>query len=132
MANASKSIISKSKIAKQKCSEIKILELSNKVEDHQNQLLQEVTNLADKRLVIITEINATHKRDLYALIDASGPNFKNTYLNSIIASLEEQIQLFESISKDTNDKAILKLVLQYLPEQYKLLRETERIKKQIF
>jgi hypothetical protein len=130
-ANVSKSIIAKSQIAQQKCSEYTIQELSKEIEDHQNQLQRDVSRLASKKLVIITEINATHKRDLYALIDANDASFKNAYLNSITESLEEQIELFESISKDTNDKTILKLVLHYLPEQYKLLRETESIQKQI-
>jgi hypothetical protein len=127
-ANVSKSIISKSQIAQQKCSEISIQELSKKIETHQNELLQEITKMANKRLVIITEINATHKRDLYKLIDADNAYFKAAYLNSISESLDEQINLFESISKETNDKMILNLVLKYLPEQYKLLRETELIK----
>ena len=39
--------------------------------------------------------------------------------------LEEQIKLLENVSKETNDKVILKLVLKYLPEQFDLLRETE-------
>ena len=46
--------------------------------------------------------------------------------------LEEQIELLESICKQTNDKIILKLVLTYLPEQFDLLRETElNLKKEI-
>jgi len=128
-ANVSSSIISKSQIAQQKCSEISIQELSKKIEAHQTELLQEITKIANKRLVIITEIDATHKRDLYKLIDAGDTNFKGAYLNSITESLDEQIKLLESISKQTNDKTILSLVLKYLPEQKKLLSETESLKK---
>ncbi|OXG06176.1 uncharacterized protein DUF4142 [Flavobacterium araucananum] len=125
-ANASKSIISKSEIAQQKSSDSTIQELSKKIEINQNQLLQEVSKMANKKLIIITEINATHKRDLYELIDASNIDFNKTYLDSMIESLKEEIGLFESISKETNDKMILKLVLHYLPEQYQILRELQK------
>ena len=131
MANATKTIISKSQIAQQKSSDFTIQELSKKIETDQNQLLQDVSKMANKKLIIITEINATHKRDLYDLIDAGSIDFNKTYLDSMIASLKEQIGLFESISKETNDQTILKLVLQYLPEQYQVLREMQKIKNEI-
>lgn len=129
-ANVSKSIISKSQIAQQKSSDINIQELSEKIEFQQSNLLEEVNKMANKKLIIITEINPTHKTDLYDLIDAADIGFKKAYLNSMSQSLNEQINLFESISKETNDKTILKLVLQYLPGQYQLLRETERINRE--
>ncbi|WP_428231632.1 DUF4142 domain-containing protein [Flavobacterium sp.] len=130
-ANVSKSIISKSEIAQQKSSDFTIQELSKKIESEQTEILQEVSKMANQKLIIITEINATHKRDLYDLIDATNTDFNKTYLNSMITSLKEQIGLFESISKETNDKAILKLVLHYLPEQYQILREMQRISNEI-
>lgn len=131
-ANVSKSIISKSQIAQQKSSDSTIQEWSRKIEINQNQLLQEVSKMANKKLIIITEINATHnKLDLYELIDTSSTNFNKVYLDSMTESLKEQIGLFESISKHTNDKTILKLVLQYLPEQYQILREIQRINNEI-
>ncbi|MFH6992437.1 DUF4142 domain-containing protein [Flavobacterium sp. FlaQc-48] len=130
-ANVSKSIISKSQIAQQKSSDFTILELSKKIEINQNQLLQDISEMANRKLVIITEINATHKIDLYDLIDASSTDFNATYLNSVTESLQEQIKLLESISRETNDKTILKLVLQYLPEQYQILREMQKIKNEI-
>ena len=71
-----------------------------------------------------------HKRDLYNLIDASNKDFNSIYLDATTEALCDQIELLETISKETNDKQILELVLRFLPEQYKLLRETERIKKQ--
>jgi len=91
-------------------------------------LLQEITNLANKKLIIITEINATRKRDLYDLIDANEYNFNHAYLDSMNDSLEEQIRLLESISKETNDQTILKMVLQYLPQQYEFSREIQKSK----
>lgn len=86
--------------------------------------------MATSKLIVITEINATHKRDLYNLIDASDNDFNNIYLNAMKETISDQIELFEKISRETNDKEILELVLRFLPEQYKLLRETERIQKQ--
>lgn len=130
-ANVTKSIISKSQIAQQKSSDFAIQELSRKTEIEQTELLQEVSKLANKKLVIITEINATHKRDLYDLIDAGMISFNKVYLTSMAESLKEQINLFESISKETNDKEILKLVLHHLPEQYQILREMQRINNEI-
>ncbi|MFH7014870.1 DUF4142 domain-containing protein [Flavobacterium sp. FlaQc-47] len=131
-ANVTKSIISKSQIAQQKSSDSIIRQLNRKIEINQNQLLHEISKMATKRLIIITEINATHnKRDLYDLIDASNTDFNKAYLEAMTESLKEQIGLFESISKQTNDKAILKLVLQYLPEQYQTLRELQRINYEI-
>lgn len=82
------------------------------------------------KLIVINEINATHKRDLYNLIDAKGKDFNDVYLDAMKDALNDQIELFETISRQTNDKQILEMVLRYLPEQYKLLRETERIRKQ--
>jgi hypothetical protein len=46
--------------------------------------------------------------------------------------LDQQIKMLEQISKKTNDQLILKLVLEYLPEQYQLLRETEQIKSEFY
>lgn len=129
-ANASKSIISKSLIAQQKSSDAIVQELSKRIEIQENQILDEISKTATLKLIVITEINATHKRDLYNLVDASGNEFNDIYLNAMTDALNNQIELFETISRETNDKKILELVLRYLPEQYKLLRETERIKKQ--
>jgi predicted outer membrane protein len=126
-ANVGKTIISKSQIAQQKSSENSIVILGNKIEKHQTRLLQEVTELANKKLLIISEINATHRRDTYDLVTAkNSSDFNKVYLNAMKKCLEEQIDLLETVSKETNDKAILKLVLKYLPEQYDLLREVEQ------
>lgn len=129
VANVSNDLISKSQFA-QKRSENQVQELSKKIEEHQNQLLQRISKMANKKLIIINDINVTHKRDLYELIDTDETTFKDTYLNSLSESLAEQIKLFEKISIETNDETILKLVLQYLPQQYQLLRETEQLKTQ--
>lgn len=129
-ANISKSIISKSQIAQQKSSDVIVQELSKRIEVQENQLLDQIAKMATSKLIVITEINATHKRDLYNLIDASNKDFNNIYLNAMTEAICDQIELFENISRETNDKQILELVLRFLPEQYKLLRETERIKKQ--
>ena len=124
-ANIGKTIISKSQIAQQKSSENSIVILGKKIENNQNRLLQEITELANKKLLIISEINASHRRDTYELITANSSNFDRVYLNSMKKCLKEQIKLLENVSKETNDKIILKLVLKYLPEQFDLLRETE-------
>ncbi|MFD2938790.1 DUF4142 domain-containing protein [Flavobacterium notoginsengisoli] len=129
-ANASKSIISKSQIAQQKSSDVIIQELGKRIEFQENLVLNEISKMATMKLIVITEINATHKRDLYNLVDAKGNEFNDIYLNAMKDALSDQIELFETISRETNDKQILELVLRYLPEQYKLLRETERIRKQ--
>lgn len=126
-ANVSNTIISKSQIA-QKRSESPVLELSKKIENQQSQLLQNVSEMANKKLIMITDINAIHKRDLYELVDSNDTLFGKTYLNSVAESLSEQIQLLEKISTETNDEKILKLVLEFLPGQYELLRETEKTK----
>lgn len=126
-ANVGKTIISKSQIAQQKSSENSIVILGKKIEKHQTSLLQEVTELANKKLLIISEINATHRRDTYDLITAkNSSDFNKVYLNAMKKCLEEQIESLETVSKETNDKAILKLVLKYLPEQFDLLREVEQ------
>lgn len=131
-ASLSKSVISKSQVAQQKSSDSTIREISRKLENHQNLLLQEVTKMANRRLVIVTDIDAYNKQDLYDLIDTNKTNFDEAYLDSTIESLDSQITLFESISKDTNDKMILQLILQYLPTDYQLLREAKQIKEQIY
>ncbi|WP_246522422.1 DUF4142 domain-containing protein [Flavobacterium branchiicola] len=130
-ANVSNAIISKSQIA-QKRSESTIQDLSKKIENHQNLLLQNISEMANKKLIIITDINAIHKKDIYELTDPNESTFTRIYLNSIAASLSEQIKLFEKISAETNDEKILKLVLQFLPEQYQLLRETQRIQAEFY
>lgn len=58
-------------------------------------------------------------------------SFDKSYINSIIKSLSEQIELFESISKETEDMEVLNLVVHYLPKQYEFLREAKKIKKEI-
>jgi predicted outer membrane protein len=130
-ANLSKAIISKSQIAEQKTSKSIIKQLSRKIENHQNNLLRDIAKIANKRLVIVTEINNSSKLELYKLTDTNAASFDKVYLNSLLESLNEQIEALESVSKETNDEVILKLVLHYLPEMYQLLRETEQIKQQI-
>lgn len=130
MGNSMNSMISKSQIAQQKSSQSKIVEVSKKIADHQNQLLQQVTEMANKKLIIITDINAAHKEELLELNKSNEGNFNRTYLSAMTKALAQQINLFEKISKETNDQLILKLALQYLPEQYQLLRETEQIKSE--
>ncbi|KAF2338059.1 DUF4142 domain-containing protein [Flavobacterium ginsenosidimutans] len=129
-ANVSKSIISKSQIAQQKSSDVIVKELAKRIEIQQSQLLEEVTKMATSKLIVITEINATHKRDLYNILDANRNEFNNIYLDAMTDAICDQIELLEKISRETNDKETLELVLRYLPEEYKLLRETERVKKQ--
>jgi uncharacterized protein DUF4142 len=130
-ANLSKVIISKSQIAQQKASISIIKHLGRKIENHQSNLLHDVAKIANKRLVIVTEINNSNKLELYKLIDASDVSFDKAFMNSLLESLNEQIEALESVSKETNDEVILKLVLHYLPELYRFLRETELIKQQI-
>jgi hypothetical protein len=132
MGNIVNSMISKSQVAQQKSSEIKIVEVSKKIADHQIQLLKQVTEMANKKLIIITDINAAHKDELTALNNTDASGFNKAYLSSMTTALDQQIKLFEQISKKTNDQLILKLVLQYLPEQYQLLRETEQIKSEFY
>lgn len=129
-ANVSKTIISKSQIAQQKSSDAIVQELSKRIEVQESQLLEAITTMATSKLIVITEINATHKRDLYNLIDANGYDFNSIYLNAMTDAICNQIELLEAISRETNDKEILELVLRFLPQQYRLLRETERIKRQ--
>ncbi|KUJ59716.1 hypothetical protein AR687_21875 [Flavobacteriaceae bacterium CRH] len=130
-ATLSNAIISKSQVAQQKTSDSIIKQVSKKIENHQTELLHEVTALANKRLIIVTDINNNvNKLDLYKLIDTNDASFNKVYMNSITESLDKQIETFESVYKRTNDEVILKLVLRYLPKLYQLLRETEQIKKQ--
>jgi len=129
-SNVSQGIISKSQIAQQKSSDVIIKQLSQRIEFKEKQLLDEITRMATLKLIVINEINATHKRDLYNLTDAKGEEFDEIYLNATKEALNNQIELFETISRETNDKKILELVLRYLPEQYKLLREAERVSRQ--
>lgn len=129
-ANISQSIISKSQIAQQKSSDVIVQELGKRIEVQERQLLEQITKMATSKLIVITEINATHKRDLYNLLDASNNDFNSVYLDAMTEAMCDQIEVLETISRETNDKEILEFVLRFLPEQYKLLRETERIKKQ--
>jgi hypothetical protein len=131
-ATLTNSIISKSLIAQQKTSDSIIKQISKKIENHQTELLHEVTAIANKKLIIVTDINNNaNKLDLYKLIDSNDASFNNVYLSLLKDSLNKQIETFESVYKRTNDEVILKLVLRYLPKLYQFLRETEQIKQQI-
>jgi len=131
-ATLSKSIISKSQIAQKKTSDSIIRQISRKIENHQIELLHQVAAIANKRLIIVTDINNnTNKLNLYKLIDSNDASFNKVYMNSLTESLNKQIETFESVSNRTNDEVILKLVLHYLPELYQFLRETEQIKSKI-
>lgn len=87
--------------------------------------------MANNRLVVVAGINTDNKGDLYEQIEKNDNNLNKAYVDAVATSLAEQIKLFESISRDTNDRMILKLVLQYLPESYQLLREVAQIREQI-
>lgn len=105
-----------------------VREISKIIENNQNLLLLDFNNEALKKLIITTEVNsAVANDDLYKLIDTVDKNFDKACINSIIESLSEQINMFESISKKTQDTSILKLVLYYLPKQYELLRQAKKI-----
>ncbi|MEO6174024.1 MAG: DUF4142 domain-containing protein [Flavobacterium circumlabens] len=130
-ANISKSIIAKSQIAQQESSESKIGEIGKRLQNQQNLLLQDVTRMANNRLVVVAGINTDNRGDLYEQIEKNDNNLNKAYVDAVATSLAEQIKLFESISRDTNDRMILKLVLQYLPESYQLLREVAQIREQI-
>lgn len=130
--NVTKSIISKSQLAQHRSLKNTIKDVSIKIENNQNLLLQEINKIAVKKLIITNEINSTvTPEDLYELVDKRQVSFDKSYVNSIIKSLSEQIDLFESVSKKTEDMEILNLVVHYLPKQYEFLREAEKIKKEI-
>ncbi|MWB95536.1 DUF4142 domain-containing protein [Flavobacterium sp. GA093] len=130
-ANVSKNMISKSQIAQQKSSNIRIKELSKKIEHQQNKVFQNITIIASRKLIIITEIYAAGNEDLYELMDTSSESFDKKYLNSMADSLAEEIVLFKEIAKETDEVAILKLTKESLSEQYELLKETEKLRKEI-
>jgi len=131
-ASVTKSIISKSKLAKQKSLNNTIKIVSIKIEKNQNLLLQDISKKAIEKLIIINEITtAVTNEDLYELANKKEADFDKAYINSITKSLSETIKLFEAIARETNDTEILKLVTHYLPKQYEFLRETEKIKRQI-
>lgn len=132
IANVTKSIISKSQLAQHRSLKKTIKNVSIKIENNQNLLLQEINKIAVKKLIIINEINSTvTPEDIYELVDKREVSFDKSYINSIIKSLTEQIELFESISKQTEDMETLNLVVHYLPKQYEFLREAKKIKKEI-
>ncbi|KIC00501.1 hypothetical protein OA93_00385 [Flavobacterium sp. KMS] len=130
-ANISKAIISKSQIAQQKCQEGKIKKLSSEIETNQNELLHEIARMANQKLIII--INTDEKEtnnDLYSLIDATKADFDKAYIDLIIESISDQIELLKSITRETNDTDIIKLSIKYLPTQYRFLDTAKAIKKE--
>ncbi|MCV9928382.1 DUF4142 domain-containing protein [Flavobacterium sp. LS1R49] len=127
-ANISKAIISKSQIAQQKCQDEKLKQLSSEIESNQNEFLQEITKMANKKLIIITNDEIDANNDLYTLIDATKATFDIAYINLIIESIEDQIELLKSISKETKDTDILKFAVKYLPKQYEFLQESKALK----
>jgi predicted outer membrane protein len=129
-AGVTKTIISKAQLAQRKSLQNSIKMVSSKIENNQKLLLQEINKIAVQKLIVISEINTSvTNKDLYELANKKDVDFDDAYLNSITQSLTEMIESFESITKETNDMAILKLVAHYLPKQYEFLRETEKIKK---
>lgn len=128
-ANMTEAIILKSQLAQYKAKKDEIRNFGRTVENNESQLLQEIKKIATKKLIILSEINnVTNDDHLFGLIHTQSLEFDTKYISSIKQSLVEQINLFESISKKTNDTLILRLVVEYLPKQYQLLREAETIK----
>ena len=127
-SNVTKSIIAKSQLAQHRSVTVSVKNISAIIENNQNLLLQDINKETLKKLIITTDVNSNiANADLYKLIDTVDVNFDKAYIDSTVKSLSEQIKLFESISKETQDASILKLVLYYLPKQYGLLREAKKI-----
>ncbi|MBF7090184.1 DUF4142 domain-containing protein [Flavobacterium sp. ALJ2] len=130
-ANISKAIISKSQIAQQKCQDERIKRLSSKIETNQNEFLHEISEMANQKLIIILNTDEKGaKNDLYSLIDATKANFDKAYIDLIIESISDQIELLKSITRETNDTDIIKLSIKYLPTQYRFLDESKALRKQ--
>lgn len=127
LANSTQAIIAKSQLAQYKSLEQKTRDMSSKIENNQVMLLQEINKISLKKLIVITDIDVPANDDLYKLIDTSYTSFDKVYINSMTRLLYEQIQLLEAISKKTNDSDVSKLAFHYLPLQYKLLLETEKL-----
>lgn len=128
-ANISKAIISKSQIAQQKCQKEKIKKLSSEIETNQSELLHEITRMANKKLIIITNNDEKESNnDLYSLIDATKADFDNAYIDLITESINDQIELLKSITTETNDTDIIKLSIKYLPTQYRFLDESKALR----
>lgn len=129
-SKTTKSIILKSQLAQHKSLETSVKDMSLQIDKSQNELLQEINKIAVQKLIIINEINTSvTNKDIYELQNKKDADFDKAYLNSISKSFSETIRLFESVANETNDTVILKLVTHYLPKQYELLRQTEKIKK---
>ena len=127
-SNVAESIITKSQLAQKKALKNTVRQISRVIENNQNLLLLDIHKESLKKLILTTEANLTVQNDdLNKLIDTADENFDKAYINSIIKSLSEQIKNFESISNETQDTSILKLVLYYLPKQYELLRQANKI-----
>jgi predicted outer membrane protein len=130
-ANISKAIISKSQIAQQKCQDKRIKSLSSKIETNQNELLHEITKMANQKLIVILNTDEKESNDdLYSLIDATKANFDKAYIDLIIESISDQIELLKSITRETNDTDIIKLSIKYLPTQYRFLDESKALRKE--
>lgn len=130
-ANLSKRIISKSQIAQQKAQKNTVKELGKKLELQQNNLFQQISKIANKKLIIITEINAAGNDDLFELMKTKARNFDTAYLNDMKNELAEEIELLRAITKETKDSSIIKLTHSELPIQYELLRATEKTQREI-
>lgn len=127
LANSTQAIIAKSQLAQYKSLEQETRDISSKIENNQVMLLQEINKISLRKVIVISDMNVPANDDLFKLIDTSYKSFDKVYINSMTTLLYEQIQLLEAISKKTNDSAVSKLVFHYLPIQYNLLFETEKL-----
>jgi len=127
-SDLTKSIIVNSQRAQREVTKGSVREFSFSLVNNQNLLLQAINKEAFNQLIIITDFNIVVNNDQFTSFDEGKADFDQYYMSSVIALLSKQIELFESVSKATQNTSILKLILYYLPKQYQLLREAKKIK----
>lgn len=131
ISNLSKNIIAANEIAMSKTTNQEIKNFSIDVKNEQLSLLENVTNLANNNLIILTELNSNDiKKNKNTIVINQETNFDEQYIDYLFFALSQEIKIFEEIILQTQDVDIINLVNVAIPKQQKFILKLHNFKNE--
>lgn len=131
ISNLSKNIIAANEKAISKSTNQEIKKFSIDVKNEQQSLLENITNLANNNLIILTELNSNDvKKNKNAIVIDNETNFDEQYVDYLFFALNQEVKIFEEIILQTQDVDIIKLVNVAIPKQQKFILQLHNFKNE--
>ncbi len=101
------------------------------VEDHEKMSKDLKSFIADKKIGIVTGTSKEHKEQLAELTKATGKDYDQKFLQTMIENHEKVLKTLKSCSKDSRDASVRDICEKSIPTIQKHLDEAKALQKKL-